>query len=428
MLGSIDCMHWEWVKCPESWHGQFGRVIKKYPTTMLEVVASQDLWIWHAFFGVAGANNDLTFLNTSPLFDELLDDIAHVVPFLERMLLASLPMCGLTLRYGGDDNPNKRKSSFSPVMITASVLFAAREKFTQEISFRSKDKDISLAKTLLYISAEDEAFMAYNREMDAHSLEDEMKDTNVSADSRVWDHIEAMPMLGKKIHDCSKSGSAILLSVIYIEICQRINLTMVGSRVGEDFLIWPETGNPEELFKVNSGQSLFGIVNGRCVDDPRSMASDLTCNSLLGLDIATNRDIIGIYLANLIRLHWKRASRRNRGLMLTSPLRPVDDDNEKWNDGSSMPLLRPQDLRLAIMASEKLLILQPHNWALRRDHGMMLYYSRDYEKAVQELSICMAFAPEEEAAVLEPFVEKLHLLQLESSWISREQKGRLTVP
>ncbi|GJZ18552.1 tetratricopeptide-like helical domain, protein SirB1, partial [Tanacetum coccineum] len=403
--------------------------------------------------------------------------------------------------YGGDDNPNKRKSSFSPVMITASVktnefsppksyqevLFAAREKFTQEISFRSKDKDISLAKTLLYISAEDEAFMAYNREMDAHSLQDEMKDTNVSADTRVWDHIEAMPMLGKTIDDwlieldniaqevkvelisrdigchlvevleavnkvlfeskgfrrspvvdskcsylhsvlSSKSGSAILLSVIYIEICQRINLTMVGSRVGEDFLIWPETGNPEELFKVNSGQSLFGIVNGRCVDDPRSMASDLTCNSLLGLDIATNRDIIGIYLANLIRLHWKRASRRNRGLMLTSPLRPVDDDNEKWNDGSSMPLLRPQDLRLAIMASEKLLILQPHNWALRRDHGMMLYYSRDYEKAVQELSICMAFAPEEEAAVLEPFVEKLHLLQLESSWISREQKGRLTVP
>lgn len=83
--------------------------------------------------------------------------------------------------------------------------------------------------------------------------------------------------------------------------------------------------------------------------------------------------------------------------------------------------------RLAIMASEKLLILQPHNWALRRDHGMMLYYSRDYGEAVQELSICMAFAPEEEAEVLEPFVEKLHLLRLESSWKSLGHKGRLTV-
>ncbi|GKB48095.1 ALP1-like protein [Tanacetum coccineum] len=54
---------------------------KKYPTIMLEVVASYDLWIWHAFFGVAGANNDLTVLNHSPLFDDLLDDIALVVPF-----------------------------------------------------------------------------------------------------------------------------------------------------------------------------------------------------------------------------------------------------------------------------------------------------------------------------------------------------------
>ncbi|GJU95522.1 ALP1-like protein isoform X1 [Tanacetum coccineum] len=47
---SIDCMHWEWKNCPVSWHGQYGRGDKKYPTIMLEVVASQDLWIWHAFF------------------------------------------------------------------------------------------------------------------------------------------------------------------------------------------------------------------------------------------------------------------------------------------------------------------------------------------------------------------------------------------
>ncbi|CAH1415176.1 unnamed protein product [Lactuca virosa] len=433
------------------------------------------------------------------------------------MLLASLPglchqpqmtsssLCGptLSLRYS-DDKPhkmtnlvqNKRKSTatiatvkthdFSPPKSYQEVIIAARERFKQEISFRSKDKDISLAKTLMYISAEDEAFMAFNREMDAQSFQNERKYMNVSSDVQNWNTIEAMPIAGKTIDEwlseldtiakevevelisrdischfvevleavnkvlfeskgfrrspvvdskcsylhsvlSSKCGSAILLSVIYMEICQRLNLTIVGSRVGEDFLIWPETQNPEELFKVNSGHSLFGIVNGRCVEDPKSMASDLTCNSLLGLDIATNRDIIGIYLANLIRLHWKRASRTNHGLMLTSALRPIHDDKEKWSktDRSSMPLLRPQDLRLAIMASEKLLILQPHNWALRRDHGMMLYYSRDYGKAVQELSICMAFAPEEEAQVLEPFVEKLHLLQLESSWKSLGHKGRL---
>ncbi|KAK8496859.1 hypothetical protein V6N13_122668 [Hibiscus sabdariffa] len=191
-----------------------------------------------------------------------------------------------------------------------------------------------------------------------------------------------------------------------------------GSRVGEDFLIWPQAAYPEELFNVTSGHSLFAVVNGRCVEDPRSMASDLTGTSLLGLEMATNRDIIGIALASLIRLHWKRASRSNPGLMLTSPLRQVNNTDDKPNqsDKSNSPLLRPQDLRLALMASERLLILQPHNWSLRRDHGMMLYYNREYGKAVQELSICMAFAPEEEAEILQPFVEKLHLMRVEASW------------
>ncbi|GKE40860.1 ALP1-like protein isoform X1 [Tanacetum coccineum] len=78
---SIDCMHWEWRNCPKEWHGQFARDDKKYSTIMLEAVASYDLWIWYAFSGVAGANNDITVLNNSSLFDDLLDDIAPVAPF-----------------------------------------------------------------------------------------------------------------------------------------------------------------------------------------------------------------------------------------------------------------------------------------------------------------------------------------------------------
>ncbi|GJU61203.1 ALP1-like protein [Tanacetum coccineum] len=82
MLGSIDCMHWEWKNCPVSWQGQYGRGDKKYPTIMLEAVASQDLWIWHAFYGMAGANNDINVLDNSSLFDDLLDDLAPVVPYV----------------------------------------------------------------------------------------------------------------------------------------------------------------------------------------------------------------------------------------------------------------------------------------------------------------------------------------------------------
>ncbi|GKB46414.1 ALP1-like protein isoform X1 [Tanacetum coccineum] len=81
MLGSIDCMHWEWRKCHVAWQRQYGRGDKKYPTIMLEAVASQDLWIWHAFFGMAGANNDINVLDNSPLFDDLLNDTAPVLPY-----------------------------------------------------------------------------------------------------------------------------------------------------------------------------------------------------------------------------------------------------------------------------------------------------------------------------------------------------------
>ncbi|GJV97691.1 ribonuclease H-like domain-containing protein [Tanacetum coccineum] len=71
-----------WIHPTRVKEGQYGRGDKKYPTIMLEAVASQDLWIWHAFFGVAGANNDINVLDNSPLFDDLLDDKAPVAPYV----------------------------------------------------------------------------------------------------------------------------------------------------------------------------------------------------------------------------------------------------------------------------------------------------------------------------------------------------------
>ncbi|GJT77460.1 ALP1-like protein isoform X1 [Tanacetum coccineum] len=82
MLGSIDCMHWDWRNCPKALHRQFKRRDHKYPTIMLEAVANQRLWIWHAYFGVPGANNDLNVLYGSPLFDDELADTAPKCPFV----------------------------------------------------------------------------------------------------------------------------------------------------------------------------------------------------------------------------------------------------------------------------------------------------------------------------------------------------------
>ena len=80
MVGSIDCMHWEWKNCPTAWRGQFTRGSGK-PTIVLEAVASQDLWIWNAFFGLPGTLNDINVLDRSPVFDDILQGRAPKVNF-----------------------------------------------------------------------------------------------------------------------------------------------------------------------------------------------------------------------------------------------------------------------------------------------------------------------------------------------------------
>ena len=53
MLGSIDYMHWAWKNCPKAWRGMYcGK--SRDATILLEAVASEDLWIWHCFFGMSG--------------------------------------------------------------------------------------------------------------------------------------------------------------------------------------------------------------------------------------------------------------------------------------------------------------------------------------------------------------------------------------
>jgi hypothetical protein len=70
MMGLLDCMHWCWKNCPVADQGQYtGK--EKEPTIVLEAVASYDLWIWHAFFGLPGTLNDINILDQSPIFQQL---------------------------------------------------------------------------------------------------------------------------------------------------------------------------------------------------------------------------------------------------------------------------------------------------------------------------------------------------------------------
>ena len=80
MLGSIDCMHWKWKNCPSGWKVQYtGHSYE--PKIILEVIASYDLWIWHAFFGLPGSHNDINVLDHSFIFTKLVQGRAPSVNY-----------------------------------------------------------------------------------------------------------------------------------------------------------------------------------------------------------------------------------------------------------------------------------------------------------------------------------------------------------
>ncbi|GKA92812.1 ALP1-like protein [Tanacetum coccineum] len=92
MLRSLDYTDWEWFGCPYAFKAQYVR--RDHGSNLfilLEVVASQDLWIWSAFFSVVGSNNDINILYQSLLFNDLKTGRAPEIPFVAN---------GITYRSG----------------------------------------------------------------------------------------------------------------------------------------------------------------------------------------------------------------------------------------------------------------------------------------------------------------------------------------
>nr|XP_043625904.1 protein ALP1-like [Erigeron canadensis] len=81
MIGSIDCMHWPWEMCPTAWHGSHTRGDVGRPSLMLQAVASTDLWIWNAYFGQQGSNNDINVFEASPVLEEIISGLAPTAGF-----------------------------------------------------------------------------------------------------------------------------------------------------------------------------------------------------------------------------------------------------------------------------------------------------------------------------------------------------------
>ncbi|CAM9900659.1 unnamed protein product, partial [Heterosigma akashiwo] len=74
MVGSIDCMHWQWKNCPVAYQAQYKGKEGK-PTVVLEAAAGPDLYFYHCFFGAPGTWNDINVLNSSTFMQKLVEGV-----------------------------------------------------------------------------------------------------------------------------------------------------------------------------------------------------------------------------------------------------------------------------------------------------------------------------------------------------------------
>ncbi|GJT53252.1 retrovirus-related pol polyprotein from transposon TNT 1-94 [Tanacetum coccineum] len=70
----MDLYGGELADYPNAYGAQYCRGDHEpHPFILLEALASQDLWIWHAFFSVSEVNNDVNVISQSPIFNDLKD-------------------------------------------------------------------------------------------------------------------------------------------------------------------------------------------------------------------------------------------------------------------------------------------------------------------------------------------------------------------
>ncbi|GJT08624.1 ALP1-like protein [Tanacetum coccineum] len=82
MLGSLNCTDWEWFGYPYAFKAQYVRRDHGLnPFILLEVVASQDLWIWHTFFApeIPFVANGVTYPSGYYLVDKIYPELAPLV-------------------------------------------------------------------------------------------------------------------------------------------------------------------------------------------------------------------------------------------------------------------------------------------------------------------------------------------------------------
>jgi len=69
-IGSIDCTHWQWLKCPNALAGQY-HDHKGKRSVVVESICDEDTYIWHFFIGAPGSYNAMNVLTCSSLMRDV---------------------------------------------------------------------------------------------------------------------------------------------------------------------------------------------------------------------------------------------------------------------------------------------------------------------------------------------------------------------
>ena len=81
MLGSIDCCHWKWHRCPIAWQGQYCDR-ERNRSIVVEAIAGHDMYFLQAFVGLPGSLNDISVMGRTDLQHKYMMSIAFDHKFL----------------------------------------------------------------------------------------------------------------------------------------------------------------------------------------------------------------------------------------------------------------------------------------------------------------------------------------------------------
>lgn len=148
------------------------------------------------------------------------------------------------------------------------------------------------SQALLYVAAEDEAFMAYNREMDARSLENERRGASGASSSQEWDNIDAMPLAGKNISQWLEELDAIAKEVRAELVSRDIGCHLVEVLEAVNIVLFESRGFQRSPVIVDSKCSYMHSV----LSSGRGSGMFLICFLLL---------IFGLFAYNLLNSYFK---------------------------------------------------------------------------------------------------------------------------